>query len=64
MVDEGWMSAQETADYLGITLNNLRQIQFRKNLMYGRKEGRKVFYLTTDVHAYHARREARKAKQS
>lgn len=64
MVEEGWMSADETASYLGITLNNLRQIQFRKNLVYGRKEGRKVFYAVADVQAYQAKREARKAKQS
>ena len=64
MVEEGWMSADETASYLGITLNNLRQIQFRKNLVYGRKEGRKVFYAVADVQAYQAKREALKAKQS
>jgi hypothetical protein len=64
VVEEGWMSADETANYLGITLNNLRQIQFRKNLVYGRKEGRKVFYAVADVQAYQAKREARKAKQS
>jgi hypothetical protein len=58
------MSAEETANYLGVTLNNLRQIQFRKNLVYGRKEGRKVYYAVADVEAYHATRKARKEKLS
>ena len=62
MVDE-WLSASDTAQYLGITLNNLRQIQHRKNLVFGRKEGRKVFYALADVQAYDAKRKARKAKQ-
>lgn len=64
MVDEGWLSAEETATYLGITLNNLRQIQFRKNLVYGRKEGRKVYYAKADVETYHAKRKARKENLS
>jgi hypothetical protein len=58
------MSAEDTAKYLGVTLNNLRQIQFRKNLVYGRKEGRKVYYAVADVESYHAKRKARKENLS
>lgn len=56
------MTAQETADYLGITVNNLRQIQYRGTIKWVRREGRKVFYLTEDVHYYAAKRNLRKNK--
>jgi hypothetical protein len=61
VVDE-WLSAPDTANYLGITLNNLRQIQHRKNLVFSRKEGRKVYYALADIQVYDAKRKARKAK--
>jgi predicted site-specific integrase-resolvase len=56
------MSSQEVADYLGITINNLRQIQHRGTLKWQRREWRNVFYATDEVHAYGAKREARKQR--
>ena len=56
------MTAVETAQYLNITINNLRQIQHRGNLKWVRREGRKVFYNQEDVFAYGAKRLTRKSK--
>jgi predicted site-specific integrase-resolvase len=56
------MTAVETAQYLNITINNLRQIQHRGNLNWVRREGRKVFYNQEDVFAYGAKRLTRKSK--
>lgn len=56
------MSATETAEFLKITINNLRQIQHRGNLKWVRRDGRKVFYNQADVHAYADKRNARKNK--
>lgn len=54
------LTAEETAARLGVTLNNLRQIQFRGNLRWVKREGRKVYYLESDVDAYAAKRRTRK----
>lgn len=59
---ENEMSSQEVADYLGITINNLRQIQHRGTLKWKRREWRNVFYSTEEVTAYAAKREARKQR--
>ena len=56
------MTAVETAEYLKITINNLRQIQHRGNLKWIRREGRKVFYNQADVFAYAEKRATRKSK--
>ena len=56
------MTAVETAEYLKITINNLRQIQHRRNLKWIRREGRKVFYNQADVFAYAEKRATRKSK--
>jgi hypothetical protein len=56
MVDEGWLSAEETARHLGITINNLRQIQYRKIIKWGKREGTKVYYTIDDVMAYAEKR--------
>jgi predicted site-specific integrase-resolvase len=56
------MTAVETAEYLKITINNLRQIQHRGNLKWVRREGRKVFYNQADVFAYAEKRATRKNK--
>jgi predicted site-specific integrase-resolvase len=56
------MTAVETAEYLKITINNLRQIQHRGNLKWVRREGRKVFYNQADVFAYAEKRATRKSK--
>ena len=54
------MSSQEVAEYLGITINNLRQIQHRKTLTWKRREWRNVYYDRAEVEAYKAKREERK----
>jgi predicted site-specific integrase-resolvase len=60
MVDADWISAEQTASTLGISINNLRQIQFRGNLKWEKREGRKVFYSITAVNAYKEKRARRK----
>lgn len=58
MVDD-LMSASEVCERLGITLNNLRQIQHRKTLTWVQKSGRNVFYTKTDVENYFSKRQER-----
>lgn len=53
------MSAGDTAAYLGITLNYLRQIQHRKQLLWEKQQGRKVFYKKTDVERFAEKRHDR-----
>jgi hypothetical protein len=53
MVDPGWwLSADQTAKRLDITLNHLRQLQFRKQLVWKTKQGKTVYYAEDDVTAY------------
>lgn len=57
MVDELIMSAAEAAEVLGVSMNNLRQIQHRSKaqgsgLMWVKKSGRNVYYRTADVLAF------------
>lgn len=59
MVEDNLLSAAEVTEVLGITLNNLRQIQHRKTLTWVSKSGRNVYYKKDDVEAYKAKREAR-----
>ena len=59
MVDELWNS-QQVVDHLQITINNLRQLQYRKTIAWVKKEGKAVFYLADDVKAYKEKRENRK----
>jgi hypothetical protein len=56
MVNEGLISAQEVATRLNITMNNLRQLQHRKQLVWVQKVGRNVYYLEQDVVALAERR--------
>ena len=58
MVD--YLSAAQTAERLGITLNNLRQLQHRKVLMWTKKEGRNVYYFEPDVVAILDKRRTKK----
>ncbi len=58
MVDN-LMSANEVCERLGITLNNLRQIQHRKTLTWVQKSGRNVFYTREDVENYFSKRQER-----
>ena len=59
MVDETLISAQEVANDLGITMNNLRQMQYRKSLVWVKKTGRNVYYDKAAVEAYKERRTKR-----
>jgi len=59
MVTDGLISAAETAQMLGITMNNLRQIQHRKTITWVEKSGRNVYYRKADVESYVAKRQAR-----
>ncbi len=53
------MSSAEVAQHLGINMNNLRQIQSRKTLVWVKKLGRNVYYREAEVIAYGIRRAAR-----
>ena len=59
MVEELWTS-QQVVEHLGITINNLRQLQYRKTIAWVKKEGKAVFYLADEVKAYKEKRENRK----
>jgi hypothetical protein len=59
MVEPVWYSADQVAERLNITLNHLRQLQFRKQLVWKSKVGKAVYYLEDDVIAYD---DARKVK--
>lgn len=55
-------TTQQTVEHLEVTINNLRQLQFRKALNWVKKDGKSVFYRADDVKAYKEKREARNAK--
>jgi hypothetical protein len=59
MVSEGLISAQEVAIRLSITMNNLRQLQHRKQLVWVEKAGRNVYYREQDVVALAQKRAER-----
>ena len=59
MVDELW-TTQQVIEHLEITINNLRQLQFRKTIAWVKKEGKSVFYRADEVKAYKEKRETRK----
>ncbi len=58
MSEELW-SSKEVIDYLGVNLNNLRQMQHRGAIKWVKKVGRDVFYLANDIRAYKAKRDDR-----
>jgi hypothetical protein len=65
MVDnQDLVTADETAQILGITINNLRQIQFRGNLKWAKREGRKVYYIRDQILLYADKRNRRKNKKN
>jgi len=68
MVEPVWYSADQVAERLNITLNHLRQLQFRKQLVWKSKVGKAVYYLEDDVIAYgdarKVKHEVRQAKSS
>jgi hypothetical protein len=53
------LSATEVCEKLNITINNLRQIQHRKSLVWVQKSGRNVYYTKTDVENYLLKRKER-----
>lgn len=59
MVNDDLITAPEVCEILGITINNLRQIQHRKSLTWVDKRGRNVYYKRDDVNAYKEKRENR-----
>ena len=59
MVDN-LLSAAEVCERLGITVNNLRQIQHRKTLTWVDKRGRNVYYRLEDVEKYQAKRDQKR----
>jgi hypothetical protein len=59
MVSEGLLSAQQVANQLNITMNNLRQLQHRKQLVWVERVGRNVYYREQDVVALAQKRAGR-----
>lgn len=49
MVDEEWWDCTQTSEYLGITINHLRQLQHRGKIRWKRRVGRSVYYLVQEV---------------
>jgi predicted site-specific integrase-resolvase len=60
LVEELWDTAK-VIEHLGININNLRQLQYRRTIAWVKKEGKRVFYSADDVKAYRKVRESRKA---
>jgi len=58
VVDELW-TTQQVIEHLEITMNNLRQLQFRKTIAWVKKEGKAVFYRADEVKAYKEKRNLR-----
>jgi hypothetical protein len=58
-ISELW-SSTVVAEYLGITMNNLRQIESRKSIYWAIKKGRSVYYSPALVIEYRKKRDARK----
>ena len=53
------MTSKEVCEYLGITVNNLYQIQFRGHIKAVSKEGKRSFYAHEDVEAFKVKRETK-----
>jgi predicted site-specific integrase-resolvase len=53
-------SAREVVELLGITFNNLHQLQHRGTLKWTQKIGQKVYYPEEVVNAYREKRLARR----
>ena len=60
MENELWTS-QQVIEHLGINLNNLRQLQYRKTIAWVKKEGKSVYYLADEIKEYKNRRDLRKS---
>lgn len=57
LVNENLIPSTEVAQLLGISMNNLRQIQHRKQLCWAKKLGRKVYYKREEVEAFLQKRQ-------
>ena len=53
------MNTQEVCELLNISINNLHQIQYRKQIQWVEKKGKSVFYNRADVEALKAKRDNR-----
>jgi len=51
-----WWSCDQVTDYLGVTLNNLRQLQHRQRIVWKKRIGRKVYYIAEEVRGYDFKR--------
>ena len=49
LVEDHEIDAQEAAHVLGVTVNNLRQIVWKKQLAVVKREGRRTFYSLNEV---------------
>lgn len=59
MVEELW-GTKKVIEYLDITMNNLRQLQYRRTISWVDRVGNAVFYRADDIKAYKKIRESRK----
>lgn len=50
------ITSQEVCEILGITSNNLYQIEHRKQLKWAEKRGKRVYYNREEVEALKAKR--------
>lgn len=53
------VTSEEVCEYLGITRNNLYQIQYRKQLSWVKKVGKNAIYDREHVEAFKMRRDNR-----
>ena len=59
MVRDDLVSATEAAEILGVTMNNLRQLQHRKTIIWVERIERKVYYRKQEILDYKAKRQGR-----
>lgn len=59
MVRDDLVSATEAAEILGVTMNNLRQLQHRKTITWVERIERKVYYRKQEILDYKAKRQGR-----
>jgi len=62
MVENDLISTNEVIEILGINHNNLHQINYRGQIKWVKKDGRKVFFNRADVLAYKEKRNKRGKK--
>lgn len=56
---ENLWTCKQVIEHLGITMNNLRQLQHRGTIKWVDKVGKEVFYSELDVKEYKIKRDAR-----